>query len=190
MQLANQKTSRFILAIGLQTIIIVALFLVKYSTVVGGVEVLLRIAPIDPRDPLRGDYVTFQLQDLSRISTINFKEIPTNGQIVYVPLRKSNDYWVAGRNISAKKPVDDSVTFIKGRVVRGGDRTNTIDELDIGLSRSNLGQIQISYGVEDFFIPEGSGWNLPRGDATALVAVDSNGGAVLKQVYIGSKKWP
>ena len=66
------KKSKFFLAVAIQLVIILLLLITKISIFSGGEEVLLKIAPVDPRDPLRGDYVTFRY-DISDIGS--FKNI-------------------------------------------------------------------------------------------------------------------
>ncbi|PJC47845.1 MAG: hypothetical protein CO034_01100, partial [Parcubacteria group bacterium CG_4_9_14_0_2_um_filter_35_11] len=54
------KQTKFIIAIAIQLVIIFSIIIFKMAVLTGGAEVLLRIEPVDPRDPLRGDYLTFQ----------------------------------------------------------------------------------------------------------------------------------
>ena len=58
----------FALALLLQVLIIGSLVLTHYTTTVTGRPVLLKLAPVDPRDPLRGDYLTFRY-DISGLSS-------------------------------------------------------------------------------------------------------------------------
>ena len=50
------KQTKFIIAIGIQLVILFAIIIFKSSVLIGGTEVLLKIEPVDPRDILRGDY--------------------------------------------------------------------------------------------------------------------------------------
>jgi len=82
------KQTKFILAIVLQILIIFGIIIFKMIVLTGGTEVLLKIEPVDPRDPFRGDYVTFRYN----ISNLDFylfsnKQIK-NGDTVYVILQK------------------------------------------------------------------------------------------------------
>lgn len=182
------KTTKFWIAVTLQLVILLSLFLFKFAVVTGGTEVTLGIRPVDPRDPLRGDYVTF-LYDISSIPSSYFVRIPTNGQIVYVLLKKKGDEWVAQRNIDTRKPNNGDVVFIKARVVKGG---NTMENpLDLNMARrGGTSSISLAYGIEEFFIPENSGKRLPAGKAIAKVSIDKEGNAVIKQIYINNKSWP
>lgn len=173
------KELKFFIAIILQLIIIFGIIIFKISILSGGSEVLLRIAPIDPRDPLRGDYLTFEYT-ISTASTYNFaySEIK-EGDKVYVSLVKSGTYWIIGDKIEKIKPVDSKNIFIKGTVSR------------VFSGRWNNQQVNIVYGVEQYFIPEGTGRDFDwRKEASARVKIDKAGNAVLKQIYLDDKPWP
>jgi uncharacterized membrane-anchored protein len=74
----------------------------------GGEHVLLRVEPVDPHDPFRGEYVALTY----RISRVPH---PPSG-VVYVRLHRENGAWTGDRAV-AERPT--SGTFIRGRV-RGG----------------------------------------------------------------------
>lgn len=171
------KNTKFLIAVFVQVIIIFLIIFFKVSILTGGTEVILRIEPVDPWDPLRGDYITFDynISDIPysnyyKYEMENFRE----GQTVYVLLEKSSNYWYAFR-IQKTKPTNSNTVFIKGIV-------------DNVSSQS----YHITYGIEEYFIEEKSGRNFDFSDKEALakVIVDENGNAVLKQVYIDDKPWP
>jgi len=182
------KQTKFILAIALQVVIIFVIIIFKVSVLSGGTDVLLRIEPVDPRDPLRGDYATFQYSDISNLGPyISGGKQIRNGDTVYVVLRQSGKYWTA-QNIQKTKPSGNEI-YIKGKVASGGVESQS----DI-FSGQRFGgtRIHVVYGIEEYFIPEGKGrgfsfWNK---EAAARVVVDENGNAVLKQIYVDEKPWP
>lgn len=181
------KQTKFILAIALQAIIIFAIVIFKMSILTGGTDVLLKIAPVDPRDMLRGDYVTFQY-DISNLSSyISGGQQIRNGDTVYVVLRQRGKYWFAP-NVQKTKPTDGEI-FIKGRVESGG--VDTQSDIFQNKKISNF-RIHIVYGIEQYFIPEGKGRNFSfwNKEAAARVVVNENGNAVLKQLYVDGKPWP
>ena len=113
------KQTKFILAIALQAIIIFAIVIFKMSVLTGGTDVLLKIAPVDPRDMLRGDYATFQYSNVSNLdSYISDGQPIRNGDTVYVVLRQSGKYWMA-RNVQKTKPLSGDIA-LKGKVASGG----------------------------------------------------------------------
>lgn len=181
------KQTKFILAIVLQVVIILAIILFKLSILAGGTQVLLQIEPIDPRSLLRGDYITFQYV----ISNINssFFEDPRiiDGDVVYVVLRQTGKYWIAQRVYKSRPP--DGEIFIKGKVLNGAVQPQ--DDV-FSLNRFSGSRVQIVYGIEEYFIPEGKGrgFSFAGKEASAGVVVDEDGNPVLKQIYIDGMRWP
>ncbi len=143
-----------------------------------GREVTLAIVPVDPRDLLRGDYVILSF-DISRIDTSNvegdrgFK----TGNLIYVGLEKSdNNLWNAV-SVNFNRPQDRSgVVFIKGKVYLASN--------GIGGSK----KLQINYGMEKYFIPEGDGPRLEklRGEKvlSIVAAVSNSGEAGIKALLV------
>ena len=182
------KQTRFILAIALQTIIIFAIIIFKVSILSGGTDILLRIEPIDPRSPLRGDYITFQYSSISSFVPYTLKEQRIeNGDTVYVMLYQTGKYWT-GQNVQRTKPLGEEI-FLKGKVVSGGVETQSGGFSNQRFSGSSL---HIVYGIEEYFIPEkqGQGFSFWNKEVAARVAVDENGNSVLKQIYVDDKPWP
>ncbi len=201
------KSTKFILAFALQVIIILALIIVKLSVLEGGTEVFLRIAPVDPRDPLRGDFVSFQY-DISRVKSyqirdeLNNSQNVRNGDDLYVVLEEGSPYWYV-REARRGVPVPDSnekLVFIKGRVISGGQDPyaqspstleNSTTTLNKNLSLESK-ELRLSYGIEQYYIPEGAGNNFSfwNKDAGMRVKVDERGNAVPTQLYVDGKAWP
>ena len=140
------KQTKFILAISAQLLIIFGIILFKLSVLSGGTVVTLEIAPVDPRDPLRGDYVTFQY-DISQVNSYSHKSI-RNGETVYVPLYTSSfdSHWQAGSSITKKLPENQgNKVYIKGTVLSGGDPAKSVSKTSFGNSSKNL---RIKYNIE------------------------------------------
>lgn len=188
------KDTKFVLAVLLQVAVIFLLIIFKYSILVGGVEVYLKIAPVDPRDPLRGDYVTFTYE-VSQVPSYVFDYAPVqNGDLVYIPLvaPRSNQfpaeqYWkidASGQYLASKKlptVANEDVQYIKARV--------TGEQMGGGSFDS---PVRVEYGIEQYFIEEGKGKNFSfwNHEAAAKVKVDKNGNPVLDSLYVDGKKWP
>lgn len=178
------KQTKFISAIVLQSIILITIIVFKISVISSGADILLKIEPVDPRDMLRGDYVTFQYSNVSNVYSYNINNQQIrNGDTVYVVLRQRGKYWTENR-IQKTKPSKGEI-FIKGKIDRGG-----VEDLSNGSSVNS--RTHIIYGIEQYFIPEGQGqdFSFRNKDASARVAVDENGNAVLKKIYIDDKPWP
>lgn len=165
---------KFIAAVVFQVVVVLVIILFKTSVISQGAEVLLQIQPVDPTDLLRGDYVTFRYV-ISTTNTSVFSYSPVRvGDMVYVPLAPTGDYWsVSGR--IGKSPDTEGNVFIRGTV-----------------SRVYGSGVSIQYGVEEYFIPEGEGRNVNfwRRNAAAKVSVSADGSAVLRQIYLDGQPWP
>lgn len=169
------KSVKFLIAIAAQLTIIFGLVVFNASLLARGTEVLLPIEPFDPRDPLRGDYAVLQYQ-ISQIDRAMFadkdQDIVKNRK-VYVVLAKKGNYWVA-ESASVKKP--EQGLFISGNV---------------GYTSSYRKTVTVSYGIEEYFIPEGTGTALEKKmraqQAFAKVVIDKNGKAILKDVVFADE---
>lgn len=177
------KQTKFILAIAAQLLIILTIIIFKLAVLRGGTEILLLIEPVDPRSPLRGDYLTFRYE-ISEIQRAYFLDsspgiLPREGSTVYVPLKKGGKFWSVTDGVTTEKPRESKEIFIKGKISR--------------LSRDDS-TLRLVYGIEEYFIPEGKGAGLNLWDrnskAFAKVVVDENGDAVLKQIYVDNQPWP
>lgn len=173
------KQTKFSLAISLQILIIFGIILYKSLILLGGTTVLLLIEPVDPRDPLRGDYITLNYSGLSRVRVASVSgEVIRNADTVYVSLEPHTNSNSWGYNsISKLKP--SRGVFLKGKVASGGSDSQSI--MSPGPpSRS----INILYGIEEYFIEEGTGSSISWDRVVlAEVSIDEDGRAVLKRVF-------
>lgn len=151
-----------------------------------GRNILLRTAPVDPRDPFRGDFVRLRY-DLSTIRRESLSEdlrtsYLKSGARIYVALREDDNGVAEIVQATAKRPADG--LFIRGRVdQRWGwrGRAGTMRPLPLLAMR-------LRYGIEAYFVEQGKGLELERnrqrqGIQVPLlmgVALGSNGMAVLK----------
>ncbi len=169
------KQTKFFIAIVVQLVIMFSIIIFKMAVLTGGTEVLLRIEPVAPRDPLRGDHLTFSYQ-ISNLDPYLFNYFPIrDGDTVYVPLTQQGKYWVATCGVQNTKTGDEGKIFLRGKILSSyGNR------------------IHVIYGIEDYFLAEGvgQGFNFWRQEVTAKVSIDKNGNAALKQIYVNGKPWP
>ena len=151
-----------------------------------GKEVLLKIEPIDPRDLLRGDYISLGY-DMSRIPVKLIANIPqgkffTDDSAIVVRLKKGADgYW---------QPT--TAWFGKAQAPAGPDEADIAGHVAQGLDlREPEMTIAPEYGIERFYLPEGEGMAIqndmrvrPFGIKLALSA---NGTAQIKALMDGDK---
>lgn len=151
-----------------------------------GKEVVLKIEPVDPRDLLRGDYISLGY-DISRIpvkliANIAPGKFSSDDTPIVVRLKKGADaYWqpTAAWFGEAPAPAAADEADIRGHVAEGWDL------------RSPDMTIAPEYGIERFYLPEGQGMAIqndmrvrPFGIKLALSA---NGTAQIKALMDGDK---
>jgi uncharacterized membrane-anchored protein len=147
-----------------------------------GREVVLDVVPVDPRSLFRGDYVILGY-DMSRVAAPRGAPRPERGDDVYVTLQKGeDDKWaVVGTSVALPPAVQADQVVLKGRV-------NHV----ITASDQPTPQLTMRYGIESFFVPEGTGRELEalvrQKKLSALIAVDNAGNAGIKGLMVDGKR--
>ncbi|PBC04014.1 GDYXXLXY domain-containing protein [Mesorhizobium sp. WSM3860] len=151
-----------------------------------GKEVLLKVEPVDPRDLLRGDYISLGY-DISRIPVKLIANIPpgkftSNDSELVVRLKKAVDgYWQpsAAWFDQAPAPAASDEADIVGHVADGWDL------------RSPDMTITPEYGIERFYLPEGTGMAIQNDMGVRpfgiKLALSANGTAQIKALMDGDK---
>lgn len=134
----------------------------------GAREVLLKTAPVDPRDLLRGQYLTLGYP----VSRVEAGPGVQSGRVAYVPLERGPDgFWTGKRAVSARP---GSGVFLRGRVLW-----------------TNGGKATLNYGIERFYLSEdGARVEEGRGAAglRARVRVSPSGRARLLELWRGETR--
>jgi uncharacterized membrane-anchored protein len=148
-------------AVVFQLFILVAMILGRTVPYVRAHTVLLQVEPVDPRDLLRGDYVTLGYA-FSRVPAGNYQA----GQAVYVRLISGAD----GRHYRAGGFLGEppaSGLFIRGTAQSNGRAT---------------------YGIESYYVQEGTGHDYENAVRSrklwAEVAIDGGGNPALRRLVI------
>jgi uncharacterized membrane-anchored protein len=176
--LRNHKMAAAVLAALVQCGILLFMIQSRASILQNGREVVLKTEPIDPRDLLRGDYVTLGYS----ISSFPATEIEgdTRRQYdesspVYVALTKGADgIWVKSRASVAPIPdlMPDEV-LIRGRAL-------------YGFTPKTSDNVRVDYGIERFYVPEGEGTAIEseRNEKriNAVIMVNANGESQMKRL--------
>lgn len=154
-----------------QVLVIVGLATGRELTLRSDQNVTLQTVPVDPRDMFRGDYVVLDYE----ISTIESNRVDRlyleAGDTVFVGLVRSGDNWVISR--VERHPFEEVGAIIRGTVVRAGTET-----------------VRVEYGIEQYFVPEGSGGVVEQSlDVDVAVAMDGDGGAVIRHIIVDGEVW-
>ncbi|MGM0854038.1 MAG: GDYXXLXY domain-containing protein [Bacillota bacterium] len=130
-----------------------------------GETIILELQPVDPRSLLQGDYVELNYT----ISQLEDTTIDDNGPITLV-LRKNTQgihEYTGVYNLDGKwntpynkKPGD---VHLNGKVTSSWDNS-----------------VQVTYGIEHFFIPEGTGLDVEGKVKAAVVKVSDKGDGILE----------
>jgi uncharacterized membrane-anchored protein len=152
-----------------------------------GREITLPTRPVDPRDIFRGDYVTLGYD----ISSLRKSTLPAEANLedlragapAYVTLTPdAASGWKAIR-VTADYPRDVAASDI---VLQGRAKSIWRPE-----NKSDV-QLNIRYGIESYFVPEGAGKALEtkvrEHKIEAIVAVDASGSAALKGLVVDGER--
>lgn len=150
--------------------VLIGFIVFKQYTLQTGTEVMLKTAPIDPRDLFRGDYVILRYE----INTIDLNSILSQGESfnkndhIYLKLDTGLDY---AKPIEISKESFDEGIYISGTITNVNGRT-----------------LGIKYGIETYFVRQGQGREIERkrGDLDVRIAIDKHGNSLIKAlVYDG-----
>lgn len=145
-----------------------------------GTEVLLKTAPVDPRDLLRGDYVilTYDVSTISTTSIIGQKPETGDAGRLHVRLKPGADgFWTVSEASFDPLPVEDGSVVLLSQPV-------TIYDWEW----QNAGNLTVSYGIERFYVPEGEGRPIEdgrnEGRISVAARVSENGQAQIRALML------
>lgn len=162
--------------VGLQTLWIGATVLQHERALDSGTVIQLECRPVDPRDLLRGDFVVLSY-DISTAEASLFSPplLPSEtlpaGSTVWAELTPGDGFHrLVSVHRSAVDPAPGNV-LLKGRT-RAAE----------GFARRTGAPTRIDYGLERYYVREGTG--NPQGKLTVDVAVSSSRKGSIKQMYV------
>ena len=152
-----------------------------------GREIKMQVLPVDPRDIMRGDYVTLGYG----LTPMTLTEAQIDGPLgsiarnspAFVTLHQgSENTWTVGK-VSATYPnaVSAGDVVLRGRVSQrwDGGTPGTV-------------HLNVDFGIEKFFVPEGTGKPIEQQvrdkKTLALVSVGPDGEAALKGLIIDGER--
>jgi uncharacterized membrane-anchored protein len=146
-----------------------------------GTEVMLQTRPLDPRDLLRGDYVTLGY-DISQLPAGALKDKPSGSRnpIVFVKLAPNQDGVYEAVSVHTDPvPVNSPEVLIRGCVTYG---------TSCGRNYAFCDKLQIRYNLESYFVPEGEGKKLEQArnqqKLRVVAAVLPSGRAAIKRLLL------
>lgn len=163
---SRQRTVIFA-TIAFQMIVLGSMVVQHGHTLLTGDSILLKVAPVDPRDPLRGDYVILRYEFSSLWPQGSGKwDEQRAGEEVYVTLEPDADgkHW---RGVSASWERPQSGRYIRGRVESSWSH---------------------EFGIEAYFVQEGQGKEYESARnahrLSAEIALTRDGTATLKRLVL------
>lgn len=160
------------LVIALQVTWMVGTSLVQERSLVQGKVVLLETRPVDPRDLLRGDFVIlgYKINDVpASLFSPPLAGGLLPGSTVYVALAPRGKFHELVRASTRKLKAAGEEVVLKGTARYQWDSPP-------------LSQVRVEYGLERYYVSEGSG--NAQGKVTVEVAVASSQKGIIKQVYV------
>lgn len=175
-----KKTSLWLVVIvGLQIAWMAATAAVKEVELRHGVTVLLETAPVDPRDFLAGDYVILNYKisnipaDLAGYSANSTRDVQKlANRPIYVALHKKGKFYEVAHASVDPLNAQPGEIIVKGKAAPNQWTPNTI---------------RVNYGLEKYFVAEGTG--NPSGKMTVRASVAESGDALIKDVFIDGKPY-
>ncbi len=172
------KLKLLILILALQSAWLLGTAAVQEHALATGKVILLETARVDPRDLLRGDYLilNYKISDVpTKLFTPPVKKDLPDGTKVFVAVAPTTNQFYAVVKASTNEfvPAADEV-LLKGRSAwpRWNAATNSI---------------HIEYGLERFYVAEGTG--NPTGKLTAQAVVPASGRGRVKEVFVDGKPY-
>ena len=147
-----------------------------------GRVIVLRVAPIDPRSLLMGNYIdlSYDISTIGRSSTRFEQPIPhlEPGDTVYAILRPAKPYAeIVGLTAERPSQTTDDLVYLKGRVVPSWDG----------------GRLMVEYGIERYYIPEARERDVSRMAVSRRrtigveAVVTGDGRGIIRRVLVNGK---
>ncbi|WP_409342757.1 GDYXXLXY domain-containing protein [Paenibacillus sp. MBLB4367] len=154
----HRRTWLLILAAAAQVLVLAGLLITNYAVGWYGKEIQLKTKPIDPRDIFYGDYVVLSYEISSLPASLWKGEgNPEQKDTVYVLLRPS----------AANPKEYEAAGVYPGNPATSGDEVALKAHVQYAWDR----QITLRYGLERFYVPEGTGKEIEEQHALSSVRV-------------------
>jgi len=154
--------------VGVQLLFFAGWTVREQARLTSGASILVTVAPVDPRDLLRGQYLVLAYEFSRPWDSTAARLAVPDGAPVWVVVRPAGEFYVPAQLALTPLPaVDPGAVTLQGRA-RGG---------------------RFMFGVERYFLPEGT--DTPAAsDLTVRLRVGPDGSARIEQVYVKGVAWP
>jgi uncharacterized membrane-anchored protein len=186
--------TRIALLVTVQVAALAAMIADKQWTLNTGTPVLLQTEPVDPRSLFMGDYARLAYP-ISRLhldgdDALGGDKDFTRHDTVWVALRPAADGAKAVSVHHERSAVPADLLALKGEVQYASD-SDWDRTANKAVKRRTL---QVRYGIEQYYVPEGTGRQIERprgGEKVSLrVAIDSRGKAgILAVLFDGQERY-
>jgi len=165
-----------------QTGVLATMVVDRVRLIKTGREITLPIIPVDPRDLFRGEYVRLGYAAARLPTRLLEGPRPREGAPFYVVLERNADgAWtpVKATRAPPQEASPDRIV-LKARSTYRWPAATSPDAI-----------LEVRYGIERYFVPEGQGLRLEKlaqqKKMATLVAVDARGNAAIKGLIIDGK---
>ena len=165
---------RILIIVALQTVALAYMIFDRQATLASARVVTLKTAPVDPRDMFRGDFVVLNY-DISNLdpAKLDGEDKFESADTVYVTLVNKGETWEAAA--IAHKPF-----AIQGGIPLRGK-----------VQYANDNSLRVEYGVESYYVPEGTGHTIEdavrKNGLTVDIAVDAQSRGAIKALRQGGQ---
>ncbi len=171
------KLKLLILVLVLQSAWLLGTVVVQERALAAGNIILLETRRVDPRNMLRGDYLilNYNISDVPAklFSPPVTKDLPVGAKIFVALAPGTNRYYEVTRAST------NEFMPAAGEVLLRGESTYAW--------RNAANSIHAAYGIENYFVAEGTG--NPAGKLTVQAVVPASGRASIKQVFVDGKPY-
>ena len=174
------KLKILILVLALQSAWLLGTALVQERALATGKVILLETQRVDPRDPLRGDYLILDYK-ISDVPTSLFsppvtKDLQRDTKVFVALAPGTNQFYeVVKASTNEFAPSADEVLLCGKSSARWWGRN------------ANTNTVHVEYGLERYYVAEGTG--NPTGKLTAQVVVPASGHGHVKEVFVDGKPY-
>lgn len=163
----------FITLVVLQVLIVGNMASSRQAILDSGERVTLATRPVDPRDLFRGDYVVLRYE----ISIVDLFEVAWIGDQV----EPNETVWVA---------LDTSERIARPTAVSSDGPIPGAVSIRGTIMGSSPESVAIKYGIEEYFVPEGTGREVEMAqEVEIVVAVAEDGDSIIDYLILDGQKW-